>query len=284
MTIHAILPSGETAVPQGVVAAFEIRRSGNLSQATAVRVQTVEPLRQGGFGSNPTEKRHIVNFEPNETTATLHVPANGDSNGTNHGWIRAVTQGHSTYIQGNPREADITIRAATGDDAVVSIAPSEDSIAEGENAGFTLTRTGDTSSSLTAKVRVEDPGQAMRGNHWDPAPRAGDVSKDVTLQRGPIPGGGTRLGTPSDHHATLRPGEHPGDGAGLSPAALRRLVLGGALGVRLDGAARYIFPTPRRVVDEAGRKSLDLLNPGLDRAWWSARWLAVPMPTAEQRL
>ena len=181
MTIQATLPSGETAVPQGVLAAFEIRRSGNLSQETSVRVQTTEPRRQVGFGSNPSEKQHTVNFKPDETTATLYVPVQGDSNGTDHGWIKAVIQGHSTYIQGNPREANITIRAASDDDVIVTIAASEGTIAEGGNAEFTLTRTGATTSTLTLTVRAKDPDGVMRGNHWDPAPQAGDVSKDVTF-------------------------------------------------------------------------------------------------------
>ena len=181
VTVHAALPSGETAVPQGALAAFEIRRSGNLSGATAVRVQTREPFRQVGFGSNPSERNHIVNFEPDVTTETLYVPVLGDSDGANHGSIQALVQGHSTYTQGSPREAWITIRAATDDDVIVTIAPSESSIAEGDDAEFTLTRTGGTSSTLTAAVRAEDPDQAMRGNHWDPAPQAADLSRDVTF-------------------------------------------------------------------------------------------------------
>ncbi len=80
--------------------------------------------------------------------------------------------------------ASIPIRDATDDDVIVSIAASVSSIAEGDNAVFTLTRTGDTASTLTATVRVVDPDQVMRGNHWDPALPAEDFTKSVTFAAG----------------------------------------------------------------------------------------------------
>ena len=184
ITIHPDLPSGAEAAPQGALSAFEIRRTGNTSDEVVVRLETVEPQRQVGFGSNPTTTQRQVRMAPGETRATLLVPTVGSTNDSNHGWIRAVVQGHSTYDQGQSREANVTIRAAVVDDVIVSIAASVSTIAEGDNAEFTLTRTGDTASTLTVTVRVEDPGQAMRGNHWDPATEAGDFSHDVTFAAG----------------------------------------------------------------------------------------------------
>ena len=68
------------------------------------------------------------------------------------------------------------------DDVIVTIAPVEDSIAEGDDAEFTLTRTGDISSALTAKVYVEDPGQAMLGNHWDEPLQPNHHRREVTFE------------------------------------------------------------------------------------------------------
>ena len=52
---------------------------------------------------------------------------------------------------------------------------------KGAAAEFTLTRTGSTSEAFTTSVRVEDPGDAMRGNHWDEAPQASDYEQEVTF-------------------------------------------------------------------------------------------------------
>ena len=49
---------------------------------------------------------------------------------------------------------------------------------------FTVSRTGSTDSSLGARVTVEDPDGAMRGNHWDPALQTNDYRKDVTFAAG----------------------------------------------------------------------------------------------------
>ena len=52
----------------------------------------------------------------------------------------------------------------------ITIAADRGSVAEGEEAVFTLTRTGDTTNALTVRLAVSDPGFFLRGNHWDPVP------------------------------------------------------------------------------------------------------------------
>ena len=51
------------------------------------------------------------------------------------------------------------------------MARDQPSIMEGETGTFTLTRTGgDTTQELTVNLRVDDSGEYLRGNHYDPAP------------------------------------------------------------------------------------------------------------------
>ena len=179
VTIQSGLRSGETGVPQGAAAVFNLRRSGHTSDDLTVRVETREPRRAVGFGDNPTIRRHTVRFEPGESQVALYVATIGATG--NQGVISANLEGSSAYIQGNPSSVNITIRDVGDDDVILTIAASESSIDEAEDAGFTLTRAGDTSSALTANVRVEDPDEAMRGNHWDDALQPGDFLRSVTF-------------------------------------------------------------------------------------------------------
>ena len=80
--------------------------------------------------------------------------------------------------------ATFNLRYPTDSDIIVSIQPASSSTAEGEDAAFTVTRTGNTSGVLNAVVTVEDPDGAMRGNHWAPALQTNDYRKDVTFAAG----------------------------------------------------------------------------------------------------
>ena len=52
---------------------------------------------------------------------------------------------------------------------------------EGDDAVFTLTRSGDTSPEVTVDIRFEDSFEVLRGNHWEPAP---DLPTAVTIPAG----------------------------------------------------------------------------------------------------
>ena len=52
----------------------------------------------------------------------------------------------------------------------VTIAAVQESVTEGETAVFTLTRSGPTTKPLTVNIAVEDPGDFLRGNHWQADP------------------------------------------------------------------------------------------------------------------
>ena len=100
--------------------------------------------------------------------------------------IRPITT--SRYSLGSPDEATIEINDPPSGSAFVSLSVTPTSTAEGESATFTRTG-GDTSQSLTVDIRVDDPEDLLRGNHWDAAPdiptqvvfAAGSTSQTVTL-------------------------------------------------------------------------------------------------------
>ena len=83
--------------------------------------------------------------------------------------IRPIS--NSRYSRGIPYEATVEIDDPPSGSALVSLTATPSSIAEGESATFTLTHTGgDTAQPLTVDIRVDDPQDFLRGNHWDPAP------------------------------------------------------------------------------------------------------------------
>ena len=62
-----------------------------------------------------------------------------------------------------------TTRPAAARSSAVAANPT--SIVEGGSATVTFTRTGgDTAQPLTVNIRVDDPDERLRGNHWDAAP------------------------------------------------------------------------------------------------------------------
>ena len=75
------------------------------------------------------------------------------------------------YTEGNPNSASVDIDDPPSGSAFVTLSGAPSSMAEGESATFTLTRTGgDTTQPLTVDIRVDDPQDFLRGNHWDAAP------------------------------------------------------------------------------------------------------------------
>ena len=63
----------------------------------------------------------------------------------------------------------------------ITIVAERASVEEGSNASFTLSRKGTTTDSLVVDISVADPGDFLRGNHWETAPV---LPEDVTFQAG----------------------------------------------------------------------------------------------------
>ena len=137
-----------------------------------------------GSGVFPSQIAHQVHFAPGVEHVDVAVEAQ-EGNDT-PGTMRAQVATGAAYQLGptNTNRATFRLRYPTDSDVIVSIQPASSRIAEGEDAVFTVSRTGSAESSLGARVTVEDPDGAMRGNHWAPALQTNDYRKDVTFAAG----------------------------------------------------------------------------------------------------
>ena len=168
------LTADRTTVTEGGGVIYTVTRlEGPMSQALTVTVRTQEPNRNNQ-GTNPSRQDHLVDFEPWEDTVSFSIypyvdgvaePGTDELNAT----IRPIS--NSRYSRGTPYQSTVEIDDPPSGSALVTLSGTPSSMAEGENATFTLTRTGgDTTQPLTVDIRVEDPEDFLRGNHWDAAP------------------------------------------------------------------------------------------------------------------
>ena len=184
ITVEAVERPGETGVPLGALAVFHVDRSGDLSGDFSVRLETINPSGQFGFGFFPSQIIHSVHFRPDVDQVEVRVEAMTGRN-TLGSMQAQVLPGSGYQVGSHGTNIDsIAVRAATESDIIISIEAGASSIAEGGDAEFTLTRTGDVSSELTALVEVEDLDGAMQGNHWDPAPADAERLKSATIPAG----------------------------------------------------------------------------------------------------
>ena len=173
-----------TVVEGGVVVYEVVRVDGPISQSVTVRVQTSEANRQEGFGVNPSTIYHDVTFGPWETLKTFEVYPYVDGEVEDSDILRAeiVTISGSRYTEGIPNQIDIEINDPPSGSTLVTVARDQNSIVEGQSGSFTFTRTGgDTASELTVNIRVDDPNEHLRGNHWDAPP---DLPTQITFAAG----------------------------------------------------------------------------------------------------
>ena len=192
VTVAAKMPSGESSIPKGATATFVFTRSGDASGRPEIIVWTTEPNRRVGGSVHSNDRYHRPEFEPGQAEIEITAPALGSPDLSDslleeypQRIVGEVLFVEEQYLEiGDPHQASIPIRDATDDDVIVTIAASESPIAEGDDAEFTLTRTGATTSALTVAVRAEDPKGVMQGNHWDPALPAEDFTKSVTFAPG----------------------------------------------------------------------------------------------------
>ena len=168
------IEADRTTVTEGEAVVFDVVRvDGPSSQAVTVRVQTSEANRQEGFGVNPSTLYHDVRFEPWETLKTIEVYpyVDGEVEATDILLADIVTISGSRYAEGTPNQVEVEINDPPSGSTIVTVARDQNSIAEGQSGSFTFTRTGgDAATELTVNIRVDDPNDHLRGNHWDPAP------------------------------------------------------------------------------------------------------------------
>ena len=162
------IAAGQDSVVEGEDATFTLTRTGDTTGELTVQVNSV----QNGLRAGGKLITHTVTFEAGSATAVLTIAIINDGIPERSDWIAVGVALGSGYVVGDPDRARVTVR-----DLIITVAASEDTVAEGEAATFTLTRNGDTAESLVVNVSVADPGSFLRGNHWRPAPRTPDIAE-----------------------------------------------------------------------------------------------------------
>ena len=229
VTVHAL----QQTAREGGLAQFSVRRVGGNTQPQTVLVKTWETEHDDDpVHGNLTEQVHTLIFPHGSRDITLDVAVYNDERQDREGDIRAEVQASedSSYEVGSPSLAAIQVLSYFGDTTspVVNIEPWLPLITEGsgDDVQFRVRRTRDTSQDTTVLLRLDDPGNRLRGNHWDAPPElpaelvvpAGQTSATLTI---PLPDDHRDAATQSEKiTATILPSHdyllHPNDGA-LTP-------------------------------------------------------------------
>ena len=125
-----------------------------------------------------------VTFKPWQSTATLSVLAyvDGEAEENDDDTLEAALNDVGTGYQiGNADALVVEINDPPDSIPIVDISSYPAVVDEGDDAVFTLTRSGDTSPEVTVNIRFEDSFELLRGNHWEPAP---DLPTAVTIPAG----------------------------------------------------------------------------------------------------
>ena len=168
------LTTDQTNAVEGGETVFKLTRVGGpVSQTVTAQVKTWEPNREPNTGVNPSSQIHNVTIQPWETIAKFSVyPYVDGVEETDTDALNAIIETLSSpYTMGSPLGASIEINDPPSGSALVTISGTPSSVAEGGTATFTFTRSGgDTTGALTVNIRVDDPEDFLRGNHWDMEP------------------------------------------------------------------------------------------------------------------
>ena len=171
------LAADQSSVYEGQEATFTLTRDGGpMGEPVTVQLESSEPNRSFGLmpsEDDPSSQAHEVTIGAWQTTAKLGVIAYVDSDDEPGGDpLRVRTTGVGDgYAQGSPNAQTVEINDPPSGAAIVTLSASTTTVAEGNAAVFTLTRTGgDTTAELTVDVHVDDPSEFLRGNHFDEAP------------------------------------------------------------------------------------------------------------------
>ena len=178
------LSTDQTEVYEGATVLFTLTRSGGpMGKAMTVEVKTRERNRNP---ANQIQKGfyYDVTFKPWQSTATLSVLAyvDGEAEENENDTLEAALNDVGTGYQiGNADALMVEINDPPDSIPIVDISSYPEVVEEGDDAVFTLTRSGDTSPEVTVDIRFEDNYEVLRGNHWEPAP---DLPTAVTIPAG----------------------------------------------------------------------------------------------------
>ena len=178
------LTTAQTEVYEGGEVLFTLTRSGGpMGEGITVTVKTRERNRNYG-NSLQTGFYYNVTFKPWQSTASLSVLAyvDGEAEENDDDTLEAALNDVGTGYQiGNADALVVEINDPPDSIPIVDISSYPEVVDEGDDAVFTLTRSGDTSPEVTVNIRFEDRHELLRGNHWEPAP---DLPTAVTIPAG----------------------------------------------------------------------------------------------------
>ena len=173
------LYSGLPRVYEGAEVRFQVTRTASempVSDAT-VGVEIWEPNLDDGNGDNPSIQTRQFTFLADSSvnsrvfSVTAYVDGVDESAEATHVLkARLTPSSDSSYTLDAQNEAEFTVLDPPSTVPRIRVTSDSASIAEGDAASFTLTRSGDVASPLSVQVRVKDPRGFTRGNHWDAPP------------------------------------------------------------------------------------------------------------------
>ena len=166
-------------VYEGAIAEFEVHSLGGVGVPIPVSVETWEENRGPANSTNSTYRTHQVTIPAGRSAAKFEVLATPDTHdepepedGADNDRLMARLRASSdfSYTIGLPSSDYTELDDPPDTEKIVSISADASTVAEGQTAAFTLSRTGDTASTLSVDIEVDDPGGFLRGNHWDSEP------------------------------------------------------------------------------------------------------------------
>ncbi len=168
------IEADQASVYEGGLATFTLTRYGGHVDPMMVQVKTWEPDWDTP-SPNPTEQTHDVMFAEGSRLATLRVAAYRDTrtdaaNTTLKAQIQAASDNSYSVSNTDTATVEVVDFGSSAPLPVLSIANVAASITEGSPAEFRLTRAGEMAPAITVEIRVEDQGNLLRGDLWDPPP------------------------------------------------------------------------------------------------------------------
>ena len=138
--------AGADVIAQGEAAAFTLTRTGNVSGALAVSFAVADA---DGVLASPAPAG--VTFADGVRTAVLRLATREDALDRTDATLTLTLQSGTGYrLETPPGAATVTVSPVP----IVTVAVVQKTIAEGANAAFTLTRTGDLSGALAVNVTI----------------------------------------------------------------------------------------------------------------------------------
>ena len=162
LPLISIASDKDTVVEDGTVT-FTLTRTGDTAETLTVGVSRREPN-----GPTPTDiVTHQVTFEAGSETADFSVRVRDDGVIESDDWLEVEIDSGAEYRLGEPYRLTVTINDPL---VVMTVSADQESVTEGEEVSYTLSRAGSTTHAMPVNVSVSDPGAFLRGNHWSPEP------------------------------------------------------------------------------------------------------------------